>query len=173
MKAIRIHSFGEPEVMQIEEIPDPQPGPGQVVVRVHAVGINPVETYIRSGIYPKPPTPFTLGNDGAGVIDAVGPEVDGVSIGDRVYYRHTFHPDNRDPKLQELQERVSHDPTPVPTLALHGTKDRPGRLEAFEAMDHLFIQGVEKVILPGTGHFVHVERPNEVNPRIVTFFTAA
>ncbi len=85
MKAIRIHSFGEPEVMQVEEIPDPQPGPGQVVVRVHAVGINPVETYIRSGIYPKPPTPVTLGNDGAGVIDAVGPEVDGVAVGDRVY----------------------------------------------------------------------------------------
>ncbi len=89
------------------------------------------------------------------------------------YYRHTFHPDNRDPKLQELQERVSHDPIPVPTLAFHGTKDRPGRLESFEAMDHLFTQGVEKVILPGAGHFVHIERPNEVNPRIVTFFTAA
>jgi NADPH2:quinone reductase len=85
MKAIRIHTFGEPEVMQLEEIPDPQPGPGQVVVRVHAVGINPVETYIRSGIYPKPPTPFTLGNDAAGVIETVGSEVEGVAVGDRVY----------------------------------------------------------------------------------------
>ncbi|MCZ6873611.1 MAG: NADPH:quinone reductase [bacterium] len=85
MKAIRIHTFGEPEVMQLEEIPDPQPGPGQVVVRLHAVGVNPVETYIRSGIYPKPPTPFTPGHDGAGVIDAVGPEVDNVAAGDRVY----------------------------------------------------------------------------------------
>jgi NADPH:quinone reductase-like Zn-dependent oxidoreductase len=46
MKAIRIHTFGEPEVMQLEEVPDPQPGLGQVVVRVHAVGVNPVETYI-------------------------------------------------------------------------------------------------------------------------------
>jgi NADPH2:quinone reductase len=85
MKAIRIHTFGEPEVMQLEDVPDPQPGSGQVVVRVHAVGINPVETYIRSGIYPKPPTPFTPGNDGAGVIEAVGPEVEGVAVGDRVY----------------------------------------------------------------------------------------
>ena len=85
MKAIRIHTFGEPEVMQLEEVPDPQPGPGQVVVRVHAAGVNPVETYVRSGIYPKPPTPFTPGNDGAGIIEAVGPEVNHVVAGDRVY----------------------------------------------------------------------------------------
>jgi NADPH2:quinone reductase len=85
MKAIRIHTFGEPEVMQLEEVPDPQPGPGQVVVRVHAVGINPVETYVRSGIYPKPPTPYTPGNDGAGVVEAVGPDVSQVAVGARVY----------------------------------------------------------------------------------------
>jgi pimeloyl-ACP methyl ester carboxylesterase len=88
------------------------------------------------------------------------------------YYRHTFHPDNRDPALHTLQERVNSTPTPVPTLALHGTKDRPGRLEAFEAMDHLFPQGVEKVILPGTGHFLHLERPEEVNRQIVAFLTS-
>ena len=85
MQAIRLHTFGEPEVMKLEEVPDPQPGAGQVVVQVHAVGVNPVETYIRSGIYPKPPTPFTLGNDGAGVIAAVGPDVKQWKIGDRVY----------------------------------------------------------------------------------------
>jgi pimeloyl-ACP methyl ester carboxylesterase len=85
------------------------------------------------------------------------------------YYRHTFHPANRDPALHTLQERISTSPTPVPTLALHGTRDRPGRLEAFEAMDHLFPKGVEKVILPGTGHFLHLERPEEVTRRIVTF----
>jgi pimeloyl-ACP methyl ester carboxylesterase len=88
------------------------------------------------------------------------------------YYRHTFHPDNHDPALRTLQERVNTTPTLVPTLALHGTKDRPGRLEAFEAMDPLFPQGVEKVILPGTGHFLHLERPEEVNQRIVTFLSA-
>jgi NADPH:quinone reductase len=49
MKAIRVHEFGEPDVMRLEEVPDLTPGPGQVVVRVHAVGINPVDAYIRAG----------------------------------------------------------------------------------------------------------------------------
>lgn len=85
MKAIRVHEFGAPEVMKLEEAPDPKPGAGQVVVRLHAVGVNPVETYIRSGIYPKPPTPYTPGADGAGVIEAVGECVTRVKVGDRVY----------------------------------------------------------------------------------------
>lgn len=85
MKAVRIHEFGEPEVLQIEEVPDIVAGPGQVMVQMKAIGVNPVETYIRSGIYPKPPTPFTPGSDGAGVIQAVGPDVTKVSAGDRVY----------------------------------------------------------------------------------------
>lgn len=88
------------------------------------------------------------------------------------YYRHTFHPANRDPALQSLHERVSSAPTPVPTLALHGTRDRPGRLEAFEGMDDLFAKGLDKVVLPGAGHFVHIERPREVNRRIVEFVQA-
>jgi pimeloyl-ACP methyl ester carboxylesterase len=88
------------------------------------------------------------------------------------YYRHTFHPANRDPAVQVLQERVSSAPTPVPTLALHGTRDRPGRLEAFEGMDDLFAKSLEKVVFPGAGHFVHLERPGEVSRRIVEFFQA-
>src|SRR5690242_14539609 len=85
MKAIRIREFGAPEVLKLEEVADPKPGAGQVVVRIHAVGVNPVETYIRSGIYPKPPTPFTPGADGAGVIEAIGEGVSRVKVGDRVY----------------------------------------------------------------------------------------
>lgn len=85
------------------------------------------------------------------------------------YYRHTFHPAHRDAALQTLQDRVNTSPTPVPTLAMHGTRDRPGRLEAFDTMDDLFTAGVEKVIFPGAGHFLHLERPEEVNRRIVTF----
>lgn len=85
MKAIRQHTFGPPDVLRLEEVPDPIAGPGEVVVRVHAAGVNPVETYIRSGIYPRPPTPFILGNDGAGVIESVGDNVHSVAVGDRVY----------------------------------------------------------------------------------------
>jgi pimeloyl-ACP methyl ester carboxylesterase len=88
------------------------------------------------------------------------------------YYRHTFHPAQRDPALQVLHERISSAPTRVPTLALHGTRDRPGRLEAFEGMDDLFAGGLEKVIFPGAGHFVHLERPREVHRRIADFLSA-
>jgi NADPH2:quinone reductase len=85
MKAIRVHEFGPPEVMRLENVSNLQPGPGQVVVRIHAAGVNPVETYIRSGIYPKPPTPYTPGADGAGVVLAIGEGASRVAVGDRVY----------------------------------------------------------------------------------------
>ena len=67
MKAIRVHEFGGPEVMKLEEVPDLTAGPGQVVVDVKAVGVNPVESYIRTGTYAtKPALPYTPGNDAAG-----------------------------------------------------------------------------------------------------------
>jgi NADPH:quinone reductase len=86
MRAIRVHEPGDPEVMRIEEIPDPHPGREEIVVRVHAAGVNPVETYIRSGRYPlKSPLPYTPGTDAGGVIEAVGEDVQGIGPGDRVY----------------------------------------------------------------------------------------
>jgi len=86
VKAIRVHQFGGPEVLKLEEVPDPQPGPGQVVVRVHAAGVNPVEAYIRTGTYAaKPALPYTPGGDAGGVVVAVGPGVKRVKTGDRVY----------------------------------------------------------------------------------------
>lgn len=91
MKAIRVHEFGGPEVLQLEDAPDLTPGPGQVVVRVHAVGVNPVDTYIRSGLYPvKPPLPFTPGTDAAGIVESVGEAVTRVAAGDRVYVAGTI-----------------------------------------------------------------------------------
>jgi len=86
MKAIRVHEFGGPEVLRLEEIPTPKPGHRQVVVRVHAVGVNPVETYIRAGLYArKPALPYTPGTDGAGVVESIGEGLAHVHPGDRVY----------------------------------------------------------------------------------------
>jgi len=91
MKAIRVHEFGNPEVMKIEEVPDPRPDAGQVVVRVHATGVNPVDTYIRSGLYPmKPELPYTPGMDAAGVVEAAGEGVRNFKPGDRVYVAGTM-----------------------------------------------------------------------------------
>ncbi len=86
MKAIRVHQFGAPEVMLLEELPDLKPGAAQVLVRIHAAGVNPVETYIRSGTYArKPALPYTPGTDAAGVVESVGEGVTRVVAGDRVY----------------------------------------------------------------------------------------
>lgn len=86
MKAIRVHQFGGPDVLRLEELPTPTPGPRQVLVRLHAAGVNPVDTYVRSGVYGrKPELPFTPGSDGAGVIEAAGEGVQGATVGDRVY----------------------------------------------------------------------------------------
>ncbi len=86
MKAIRVEQFGKPDVMKLADVPPPQPGPGEILVRIHAVGINPVETYIREGTYArKPALPFTPGNDGAGVVESVGENVTNFRTGDWVY----------------------------------------------------------------------------------------
>lgn len=86
MKAIIVGRFGGPEVMRIEEVADPVPGEGQVLVRLHAAGVNPVDTYIRSGQYAQAAhLPYTPGLDGAGVIESVGPGVAHRQVGDRVY----------------------------------------------------------------------------------------
>jgi NADPH:quinone reductase len=86
MKAIRVHEYGDPEVMRLEDTADLQPGPGEVLVRVHAIGVNPVETYIRAGFYSQgPPLPYTPGTDAAGVVEARGEGVSRVELGDRVY----------------------------------------------------------------------------------------
>src|SRR5215213_8778015 len=86
MKAIRVHEFGGPEVLKLEDVPEPSPGAGQVVVRVRAAGVNPVDTYIRSGVHAvRPPLPYTPGLDAAGEVEAVGEGVTRLSAGQRVY----------------------------------------------------------------------------------------
>jgi NADPH2:quinone reductase len=91
MKAIRVHETGGPDVLKLEEVPDLKPGPGQVVVRVKAAGVNPVDTYIRAGTHAvKPPLPYTPGADAAGDVEAVGEGVTRVAVGDRVYVAGTL-----------------------------------------------------------------------------------
>src|ERR1043166_7980741 len=86
MKAIRVRDFGGPAVLKVEDFADPVAGPGRVVVRVRAAGVNPVDTYIRAGTYArKPPLPYTPGTDAGGVVESVGPGVTDVKSGDRVY----------------------------------------------------------------------------------------
>jgi NADPH:quinone reductase len=82
MKAIRIHEPGGPESLVLEEVPLPEPGPGQARVRLHAIGVNFIDVYHRTGLY-KVPTPFSPGSEGAGVVSAVGPDV-ALSVGERV-----------------------------------------------------------------------------------------
>lgn len=72
MKAIRVHRAGPPSVLQLDELPDPTPGAGQVLVKVHAAGVNPADTYVRSGNYALMPAfPHVPGGEGAGVVDVV------------------------------------------------------------------------------------------------------
>jgi NADPH2:quinone reductase len=91
MKAIRVHQFGDPSVMKLEEAPETSPGAGEVLIDVKAAGVNPVDTYIRTGQYASlPPLPYTPGSDAAGVVAAVGSDVQGVKAGDRVYISGTI-----------------------------------------------------------------------------------
>ncbi|MEM7544159.1 MAG: NADPH:quinone reductase [Pseudomonadota bacterium] len=85
MKAIRAHAFGGPEVLQLDDVPDPEPGPGEVLIEVRAAGINPADTYMRGGAYAiVPDLPYIPGGDAGGMIAAVGDGVKSFGIGDRV-----------------------------------------------------------------------------------------
>ena len=83
MQAIQVQRLGGPEVLELVEVEQPQPGPGQVRVEVAAAGVNFIDVYHRTGLYPKP-LPFIPGDEGAGKVVAVGPGVETVKVGDRV-----------------------------------------------------------------------------------------
>ena len=91
MKAIQVTQTGGPEVLRLSEIPEPQVADGQVLVRIHAAGINPVETYVRSGTYSiLPKLPYTPGTDAAGIVQGVGRGVTRTTVGSRVYTAGTL-----------------------------------------------------------------------------------
>ena len=85
-KAIRIHRIGGPDAMQWEDVEVGAPGPGEIRIRHEAVGLNYIDVYFRTGLYPVPSLPFSPGMEGAGVVEAVGEGVGSVAVGDRVAY---------------------------------------------------------------------------------------
>ena len=89
MKAIQMTKTGGPEVMELREAPMPEPGPGQVLVKIEAAGVNFVDVYLREGRYPGK-LPSIPGQEAAGVVAALGPEVTGFKVGDRVAWCHVL-----------------------------------------------------------------------------------
>jgi NADPH2:quinone reductase len=85
MKAVYVEKFGGPENLTIGDLPKPQPGPGQALVKIAAAGVNFIDVYFRIGLYPATP-PVVLGNEGAGTVETIGPDVTNVRVGDRVAY---------------------------------------------------------------------------------------
>ncbi len=88
MKAIRVHEHGGPEVLKYEEVSTPAPGSGEALVRTEAIGVNFIDVYHRTGLYPTEP-PLTPGMEAAGTVEAVGSGVDEIQVGDRVAYAMT------------------------------------------------------------------------------------
>ena len=85
-KAIRIHAIGGPEVLLWEDVPKPEPGPGELLIRHEAIGLNFIDVYFRTGLYKLPGFPAIIGQEGAGVVEAVGSDVTGFAVGDRIAY---------------------------------------------------------------------------------------
>lgn len=88
MRAVRVHETGGPEVLRVDDVPDPTPAPGELLIDVEAIGVNFIEIYHREGLYPLP-RPFTLGSEAAGVVRAVGDGVSDFNVGDRVVSQST------------------------------------------------------------------------------------
>ena len=85
-KAIRIHSYGGPDVLRWDDVPLPDPGPGEALVQQHAIGLNYIDVYFRTGHYKVPGFPAVIGQEGAGIVTAIGSGVDSIVVGDRVAY---------------------------------------------------------------------------------------
>src|SRR2546430_9472040 len=94
VKAVRIHEDGGPEVLRYEDAPDPEPGPGDVLVRLRAASLNHLDVWVRKGL-PSVPKPRILGADGAGVVESVGDGVEGLAPGDRVVINPALEHDGR------------------------------------------------------------------------------
>ncbi|NKJ98918.1 zinc-binding dehydrogenase [Rhizobium leguminosarum bv. viciae] len=153
MKAIRIHAFGGPEVLRYEDAPKPEPKPGEVLVRVHASGINPPDWYLRDGYRalppewrPQVPFPIILGTDVSGVVEAVADDVVGFSVGDEVYSMVRFF------SVGESRAYAEYVSVPASDLAL-----KPA------GIDHVHAAGAPMSLLTAWQFMIELGH-NEPNP---------
>jgi NADPH:quinone reductase len=116
MKAIRVHAYGGPDALKLDELPVPEPGPGQALVKVEAIGVNFIDVYHRAGLYPAP-LPRLMGVEGAGVVQAVGADVSEVNVGDRVAYAHTGSPGAYAEYVLVASKRLVALPAPIESRA--------------------------------------------------------
>ncbi|MFD6497984.1 NADP-dependent oxidoreductase [Streptomyces sp. NPDC059944] len=143
MKAVRFSRFGGPEVLEIVDLPDPRPGPGQVRIAVRAAGVNPSDWKKREGLMDEE-LPQTLGHEAAGVVDELGAGVTDVAVGDRVY---GFSPDGA--AQAELAVLSSYAPIP-PSLDFPGAAALPAAVEtATRALDRLGVAGGVLLLVNG------------------------
>ncbi len=158
MKAIRLHAYGGPEVLRYEDAPVPEPRPGEVRIRVHAVGINPPDWYLREGYKMLPPEwrptipfPIILGTDVSGVIDAVASDVTGFAVGDEVFAMVRF------PSVGESAAYAEYVTAPVTDLAR-----RPPGVDPVHAAAAPMAALTAWQFLIALGH----EHPNPLQPEL-------
>ncbi len=156
MKAIRIHAFGGPDVLVYEDAPKPDVHPGEVLVRVHAVGLNPPDWYLRDGYKALPPEwrpqvsfPIILGTDISGIVEAVADDVEGFSVGDAVYSMVRFF------SVGESEAYAEYVSVPASDLAL-----KPA------GIDHLYAAAAPMSLLTAWQFMVDVghDEPNPLQP---------
>ncbi len=122
MKAIVIHEDGGPEVLRYEDVPDPEPGPGEVVVRMRFASLNHLDVWTRKGL-PSVPKPRILGADGSGVVEALGPSVEGFEPGDRVVINPGIERDGRIHVIGEHTQGVHAELAAVPATNVYPLRD--------------------------------------------------
>jgi len=160
MKAVRIHGYGGPEVLAYEDAPKPEPGRGDLLVRVHAAGVNPVDWKIREG-HLRPllryRLPLTLGWDVSGVVEAVGPDAHGFAIGDEIYARPDISRDGAYAEYLALRA-VEASPKPKTLDHVHAAAVPLAALTAWQALfDVAKLAAGQRVLIHaaagGVGHF--------------------
>jgi NADPH2:quinone reductase len=159
MKAIRVTEYGGPSVLKIDEIPVPRVGPSQVLVRNHAVGVNPVDTYLRSNTDNRgPKLPYTPGSDAAGVVEAVGSGVTAVAPGDRVYLGGTSTGAYAE---LSLCEQTDVHPLPANVTFAQGAAVNVPYATAYHALFHRgHGEAGETVLVHGASGGVGIARPS-------------